>query len=271
MNKPFDPAAIAAEIQRASIAPDAKRPLFREIPNTAPFPLDALGAARDVVEAIISRTQSPPAMCAQAVLAAITLAVQAHRDVALPGGGRKPLTGLFATVAESGERKSSVDRLALAPVHSAETRWLREREALLRDYHNDHDAWKAARESAKKAHKDNRAGIRNALSAIGAEPRPPHSAMLLIDDFSPESLVLHLRDARPWAGVFTAEGGVLIGGHAFSPEKAMQTGAVLNTLWDGSPIRRTRVLTGTAHLPGRRCMTTVLVLLLLLSSLFLFF
>ena len=40
MNKPFDPAAIAAEIQRASIAPDAKRPLFREIPNTAPFPLE---------------------------------------------------------------------------------------------------------------------------------------------------------------------------------------------------------------------------------------
>ena len=49
--------------------------------------------------------------------------------------------------------------------------------------------------------------------------------MLLLEDFSPEALVLHLRDARPWAGVFTSEGGTLVGGHAFNNEKAMQLGA----------------------------------------------
>jgi hypothetical protein len=53
--------------------------------------------------------------------------------------------------------------------------------------------------------------------------------------------------------VFTSEGGVLVGGHAFNDEKAMATGALLNTLWDGNPIRRVRVLTGNAFLPGRRC------------------
>ena len=44
-----------------------------------------------------------------------------------------------------------------------------------------------------------------------------------------------------------------------SSKKAMQTGALLNTLWDGSTIRRTRVLTGTAHLPGRRCSVHVMM------------
>ncbi|NKE43910.1 DUF3987 domain-containing protein [Roseomonas frigidaquae] len=49
--------------------------------------------------------------------------LQAQRDVALPGSGQKPLTGLFVSVAESGERKSSVDRVALAAVYRTEERW----------------------------------------------------------------------------------------------------------------------------------------------------
>jgi hypothetical protein len=78
------------------------------------------------------------------VLAAATLAVQAHRDVELPGGGRRPLTGLFASIAESGERKTSVDRLALAPAYRVEEKWRSEREGQVRAFVNDHDAWKAA-------------------------------------------------------------------------------------------------------------------------------
>ena len=53
--------------------------------------------------------------------------------------------------------------------------------------------------------------------------------------------------------VYVSEGGTLVGGHAFNDEKAMQTGSLLNTLWDGGAIRRIRVLTGNAFLPGRRC------------------
>ena len=95
-------------------------------------------------------TQAPAAICAQSVLAAATLAVQAHRDVELPGGGRRPLTGLFASVAESGERKTSVDRLALAPAYRVEEQWRGEREGQVSAFVNDLDAWKAARESRKE-------------------------------------------------------------------------------------------------------------------------
>ena len=65
-------------------------------------------------------TQAPLALCGQSVLAAAALAVQAHHDVLLPGGGRKPLTQLFVSIAESGERKSSVDRAALRPIIAME-------------------------------------------------------------------------------------------------------------------------------------------------------
>jgi hypothetical protein len=70
---------------------------------------------------------------------------------------------------------------------------------------------------------------------------------------------MHLAEGRPWGGVFTAEGGLLIGGAAFGDESRMRTGALLNTLWDGEPIRRRRVLTGASFLPGRRCSAHVMM------------
>ena len=245
---PFDATTIAADaVARSCAEPDPKRPLFRPLPPAPAFPMHALDALRDAAEAIQKRTQAPAAICAQSVLAAATLAVQAHRDVELPGGGRRPLVGLFASVAESGERKTSVDRLALAPAYKVEEQWREEREGQVNAFVNDMDAWKAAREAVKKKHKGDRAAICEALNAVGPEPKAPPQAMLLVGDFSPEALVLHLRDSRPWAGVFTSEGGVLVGGHAFNDEKAMATGALLNTLWDGNPIRRVRVQIGRAH------------------------
>ncbi len=39
----------------------------------------------------------------------------------------------------------------------------------------------------------------------------------------------------------------------------MRTGALLNVLWDGEPIRRARALTGTTFLPGRRCSAHVMM------------
>ena len=113
---------------------DAKRPLFRPLAPAPAFPVRALGALRPAAEAVQMCTQAPIAICAQSVLAAVTLAVQAHRDVELPGGGRRPLTGIFASVAESGERKSSVDRIALAPVHRIEEKWRQDHGAQMQSY-----------------------------------------------------------------------------------------------------------------------------------------
>src|SRR3954454_24108543 len=119
--------------------------------------MHALGPLRDAAEAIQMRTQAPAAICAQSVLAAGTLAAQAHRDVELPGVGRRPLTGLFGSVAESGERKTTVDRIALAPAYRVEEQWRGEREGQLSGFANDMEAWKAARESSKKKLKGDRA------------------------------------------------------------------------------------------------------------------
>jgi hypothetical protein len=228
-----DGVSFAQGITLEATAPPEKRPLFRALPPAPAFPVEALGPLASAAIAIHQRTQAPVAIAAQSVLAAATLAVQAQRDVALPGGGQKPLTAIFVSVADSGERKSSVDRIALAAIHKVEDEWRQQAQRDAVAYVNAKAAWDAAREHTKRACKGDIAALRAAFDALGPEPRSPPHPMLLVADPTPEALTLHLADGRPMAGVFTAEGGLLIGGAAFNDESRMRTAALLNTLWDG--------------------------------------
>jgi hypothetical protein len=235
------------------------RPLYRALPEPMPFPMMALGGLRPAAEAIHEMTKAPMAVCAQSVLAAMALAAQPHADVKLPSGTR-PLSCYFVTIAESGERKSSVDRIALLPLAEKEEDLRRVWEAEKPEYSGAKLAWDAGKDAAKSLTKNKgSAATLAALEELGPEPRQPVPPMLLVADPTPEALVLHLANGRPWAGVFTAEGGLLVGGAAFSDDARMRTGALLNALWDGEPIRRTRVQTGQTFLPGRRCAIHVML------------
>src|SRR5688572_7658982 len=90
-------------------------PLRRPLPPGDPYPLEALGptlgaAARRVHEVL----QAPPALCGQSFLAAASLATQAHADVHIDGRV-EPLSLSLLSIAESGERKSASDGIALQP------------------------------------------------------------------------------------------------------------------------------------------------------------
>jgi hypothetical protein len=236
---------------RESEAPE-KRPLFRPLPPP-PFPIEALGPLRDAVKALHAMTQAPVALCANSALGAATLAAQPGNDVILPSAPDRPrpIVGMFVTVAESGERKTTADALALRSIHRIEEGWRAEYAEARRRYLNDFEAYRAARDKALKAAKGDRHLARDSLNALGPEPTPPPPPMMLLADTTPEAIVRHL-EARPWGGLFSAEGGLFTGGHALSDEARMRTGALLNALWDGDPIRRSRVGTGVTFLPGCR-------------------
>jgi len=245
---------VEAAAEQAQIA--EKRPLFRELPPPPQFPVNALGPLKEPALAIQSKTQAPIEICAQAVLAVATLAVQAHIDVDLPGGGIKPVVNMFVSIAESGERKTSVDKIALAPVRDMESQWNRDHKLATAGYENRLIAWKTARSGVKKGAVPDMVA---ALGQIGLEPEAPPHPMLICSDVTPEALVLHLEKGRPMTGLFTAEGGILVGGAAFTDESRMRTAALLNSLWDGEPVRRQRVGTGTTFLPGRRCCAHIMM------------
>jgi hypothetical protein len=228
------------------------RPLMRELPPADPFPVDALGnVLAPAAQAIHDRVRAPLALCGQSVLAAATLAVQAHVDVEWPMGHAKPLSGYFVSVAATGERKSAVDQEALWPI--------RKREVVLREasggerlkFKNDKDAWEAARKVAcKKA--QGRAQIKAALDALGPAPLPPLEPIITCGEPTYEGLCKLLAVGLPSVGIFAAEGGQFIGGHGMSDDAKLRTAAGLSAVWDGEPIKRIRALDGFTVLPGRR-------------------
>jgi hypothetical protein len=96
-------------------------------------------------KAIAESVQVPEAMAAQSVLAAASLAANAHADVMLPFRQQRPLSLFLVTVAASGDRKSSADNEALWPVNRRENALREEYDEDMKSWRIDFAAWNAER------------------------------------------------------------------------------------------------------------------------------
>jgi hypothetical protein len=229
---------------------DRKQPLFRPSAPPADYPLAALLELRPAVEAILYKSQTPESLVAGSVLASAGFCAAPHFDVEIPQVGTKPLILAVLTVAQSGERKSTVDTLATGAIRRAEAKLAAAYENDFATYKCEKEAFEAAKAEAKKSAKKGRAAVAAALAGVGIEPKPPASPMLAPSEATIEGLILEL-SSRPNSSLFSSEGGMLLGGHAFTPENAMKSMTNLNSLWDGAPIKRARA-TGPVFKMGRR-------------------
>ncbi|TAM96157.1 MAG: DUF3987 domain-containing protein, partial [Rhodanobacteraceae bacterium] len=170
-------------------------PLRRPLAPAAEYPMDALGpvlgsAARRIHEVV----QAPAGLCGQAILAAASLAVQAHADVSL-SGTVEPLSLWHVSIAESGERKSAADRWALKAHDEYEkacvAEWRTESEA----YEIQRRAYEAAARNAEKG-KDPEA-VRHALQALGDAPEVPLLPNLTASEPTMEGLHKLYQGGRP--------------------------------------------------------------------------
>lgn len=237
--------------------PEPPRPLFGQPPEAEPYPIDALGPVLGPAARAIHRNiQAPLAICAHSVLAAAALAVQGHANIELPFGQTRPVSLYLLSVAESGERKSSVDTLALKPVNMREAALNHEYKAAEARYRNDKAIWDHSRSNAlagaKKQNEEARFTAADALEGLGAEPQPPLTPMLLFDDPTYEGLIKYMVNAHPSLGIFSAEGGQFIGGHGMKDENRIKTAAGMSSIWDGQPARRVRAGDTPLYLQGRR-------------------
>lgn len=237
----------------------APLPLRRELAPAKPYPVDALGdligaAVKGAAECI----QAPLELCAQSALANVSLAVQGHANVALPfaGGKPSPVSLFLLSVAESGDRKSSVDKaLGGAAVEAFEEARSEEVRNERNAYHNAKEAHELARDQMKsKARKEGLSPLdtARALDGLGSPPAEPMSATLTFSDPTIEGLHKQFSKGQPSAALFSTEGGAFVGGVGMSPDNALKTGALLSELWDGAPIKRLRALDGEATMRNRR-------------------
>ncbi|MGC8968420.1 MAG: DUF3987 domain-containing protein [Thermus sp.] len=226
-------------------------PLFREAEPPEPYPLEALGPLEGVVREALRVVQGAEALTAAAFLSGASLGAQGIANAAVDGR-TYPASLFFLTVADSGERKTELDRLALLPARAwqasrAETAALAE-EA----WRAEREAWEAERRrilGEKGLTREERA---EALKALGLPPARPWSGVFLLSDATTEAIVSALADDWPSVGLFVSEAGVFLGGHAMSEEKRLYTISVLSRLWDGQGVERARQGDGRRLLLGRR-------------------
>lgn len=227
-------------------------PIRPVVPEPGAYPLDALSPRlQAAARAIMAKVQLPPAIAAQSVLAVAALSVQAYTDVQLPTGERVPTSLFLITVAASGDRKSSADKLALRPVRTREHELHMEYMRAQADFLADQAAYTAARKKAVTG-KRGRNEIKAAIEACGEEPTPPPQPLLVCDEPTVQGMQRLYAEAMPSLGLFSDEGGQWLGGYAMSDENRGQTGAALSKLWDGAAIKRVRGTDGVTILHGRR-------------------
>lgn len=230
-------------------------PLVRPLPPPESFPVEALGTVlQNAAMGIEEIVQCPLAIAGSSVLAAASLAAQAHVDVIHPATGRAIPTSLFLlTIAESGERKSAADAEALAAVRAHEAAAVDDYKAAVFRHKNEVEAYETCRAAAKKGGKPNdRFGMAERLQELGDEPKPPRKPQIVVSEPTYEGLAKLYAEGQPSLGLFSAEGGGFLGGHALRDDGRLRALTGLSELWDGSPIRRTRSGDGSMHLAGRR-------------------
>ena len=232
-------------------------PLRAPTTQAAPYPVGALGKVLGgATLALHETTKAPLALCAQSVLASASLAAQAHFDVKLPWGELKPLSLFFLSVALSGERKTTVDKLVLGAAKKQEKEDLAEYEVIYKLYVNELQQWKAENEkrNRKNPPKSQAASDDAAAEAYEATPEPeaPIMPLRFTEDPTAEGLFKLLAISQPSVGLFSEEGGLVIGGHALSKDSALKTMAMWCKLWDGSNLTRVRAGDGASALYGRR-------------------
>ncbi len=231
------------------------RPLVRELCEPEAFPTDCLVPALSAPIKTAGRiVQVPEALAANSFLAVASLVAQAHANISIDGRVH-PLSGYYASVAMTGDRKDATDDVALKSVTEYQQQLQFEYQSKLLDYSNAKEAFekkRSAKSSAKNNEDKNVAEIQEQLKSMGCPPEPPIDPVKITSDITIEGLTKYLVSGQPSMAIFSTEGGQILGGYGFNKDNVLKTAAGLSKFWDGKPVTRLRSHDGISIIGNRR-------------------
>ena len=228
-------------------------PLHETQSRRPDFPIEALSPTLcNAAKAIVDVIQCPDALAAHSVLGAAALATQSIANVQLHRYDVRPISLFLLSLAETGERKTSVDRLALQTIDEYETSLSAAHVKALTHYKNCQLVYDAQVRRIN-AEKDLSPTDRVSRLTEFAEPNRPLDYKLLRSNITIEGLSKALRDGRASQGLFTSEAGIFTGGHSMRDEVRSLSSGTLNDLWDANTISVSRAKDETSYeLRGKR-------------------
>jgi len=204
------------------------------INNPDQFPVYLLPLKiQEAIYEVHELTKAPIPLIGSSALCAMSFAVQHNVRVVRPNGMHSPLHIYSLTIAESGERKTTVDNLFFGHIKP----WLAQLEsahaARQTKYEVEFEEWQTTKKGLLLAiKKDAKDGIDSPLlkARLAAhhanKPKAPHEPNFIYRDVTLEALLPGLQD-WPSAAVSSSEAGMLFNGRTFN---ALET---YNALWDG--------------------------------------
>ncbi len=238
-------------VKKAQIDLSPPIPLRVEYIKASEPPLEKLGELGDIIKQVAACIQAPQSIALQSCLASINFLTQGLCNIEAEIGSI-PTSLYFITVAQSGDRKSTVDKFFLKPIRLYE-------QALLDDYQLDKKKYNADVKASQLKEKEILGNTKNvdvdrvsqSLQSMSGTVRPRYP-MLIIEEPTYEGLVKHIDEDYPSVALFSSEGGRFIGGHAMNKENVLKTISGLSSIWDGDPITRLRQAEGAKSIRDRR-------------------
>jgi putative DNA primase/helicase len=219
------------------------------------YPLDALpNDLRVVIEEVGAFVKAPISMVSTCAITALAVAIQGIADVRRAAKLEGPSSLFSLIIADSGERKSTVDNFFSKAIRTYEND---ERERLADSIKENRAAiavWAARREGLLAAIKA--AGKRGESTADleakmrDHEKREPARLLvprLTYSDATSEALAWGLHDTWPAAGLLSSEAGTVFGGHSMGGDSVLRNLALLNQLWGAETVQIDR-RTGPSYL-----------------------
>jgi putative DNA primase/helicase len=259
---PPAPDEVAAPKNAAPSSPDdwpEPEPLTTPL-DPLPYPVDALPPMlREAVLEVQAFVQAPAALVACSALSTLSVAAQGlvnvRRDAQLVG----PVSLYVLAVAESGERKTTCDRILGAALRE----WERDRTRAAAPEQAAHASATAVLqakrdgllEAIRRKRRDGHDTAKDeaALNELVADtPQAAPVPRLLYADATPEALSHALASGWPSGAVMSAEAGAVFGAHGMGYETIMRNLALLNVLWDGGEIAVDRRSKPSFRLRDRR-------------------
>lgn len=213
--------------------------LFTRLPPK--YPIDEfLVVVRDVGHELVRNIQAPDALIGMGLINAISMACQGLIDVKLPTGQVRPVSQNLLIVAESGERKSTVASLLLAPFREVDTQARTSHKLRMEHHQAELGSWEAkgrgmrsaistaASKGRSTAELDNQL-----LDHTRQKPAEPRLRYFLREDITAKAVMEALQGDGESIAITTDEG------HMLFKSEAMGHLGLLNRVWD-SPELLTR-------------------------------
>ncbi len=193
---------------------------------------------QQVLVSVYGQIQSPKPLIMNSMLTALSTAMQDFLVVEQPIGIQTPTSLFLLTIAESGERKTTTDKIFSKAIHDFEHNMLESDDQLLAQYERERLLWKLMCDEIKKSLST---AMRRDFSSksqltkeyadiLEKEPQKPLINKRIYSDSTIESLLFELSQSRAGGLLTSTEAGNLL-----TRVNSNYTSS-LNSLWDGESI-----------------------------------